>query len=131
MPFPDHLDLRDTNERVDGRAVFEVIDGFWWQSSKSPDVKLRVIVPHGTKTDFASIPRFAWWIVGPPSGEYKWAAVIHDLLYRRQVTSRFLAVSLMRELMSELKVACWKRLVIYYTLRLFGGYAYKQDQAEL
>jgi hypothetical protein len=36
------------------------------------------IVPKGTKTDGASVPRFAWTLFPPFSGKYRIAAVVHD-----------------------------------------------------
>lgn len=39
-----------------------------------------LIVPKGSVTDLASIPRFLWALL-PPFGRYAFAAVIHDMLY--------------------------------------------------
>jgi hypothetical protein len=39
-------------------------------------------VPAGFRTDFASIPRVLWSLVGGPAeGKYRRAAVLHDYLY--------------------------------------------------
>src|SRR5947208_3256935 len=41
-----------------------------------------IVVPMGFVTDFASIPRFAWTLVGSPTGSgYALPAVVHDFLY--------------------------------------------------
>ena len=39
-----------------------------------------LVVPAGTETDLASIPRPLWMLL-PPFGKYAFAAVIHDMLY--------------------------------------------------
>jgi len=35
------------------------------------------IVPRGFITDFASVPKFLWWLFGP-TGLWTWAAILHD-----------------------------------------------------
>lgn len=44
-------------------------------------VEGRIEVPMNFVTDYASTPWFLWWIL-PPFGPYKFAAVIHDYLYK-------------------------------------------------
>ena len=39
---------------------------------------LKWLVPKGTKTDGASVPRFAWTLFPPFTGKYRIAAVVHD-----------------------------------------------------
>ena len=78
-----------------------------------------VYIPRGFVTDFASVPWFLWPIF-PPSGEWCEAAVLHDYLYSRQPCSRFLADALFREAMFQLKVPLWRRVAIYYGVRVFG-----------
>jgi hypothetical protein len=85
-----------------------------------------VSVPDGFVTDFASVPR-ALWPVFPPSGPWCKAAVIHDYLYQSQTCSRFLADAIFREAMAQLGVPIWRRVVMYYAVRLFGGLARKRE----
>ena len=56
----------------------------------------KYIVPAGFITDFASIPRLFWTVVGHPAGKYAQAAVLHDYLYRTNSVSRAKADSLFR-----------------------------------
>jgi len=50
---------------------------------------MEYIAPAGFRTDFASIPRWAWHIVGHPlHGSHRWEALFHDLLCRRQLMPR-------------------------------------------
>lgn len=81
---------------------------------------LRVEVPEGTESDFASIPPELWWILSP-WGRWALAAVAHDYLYSRAGVSRFLADAIFRELMHRWKVRLVDRLAIYYAVRFFGG----------
>ena len=83
-----------------------------------------VSVPDEFVTDFASVPR-GLWPVFPPTGPWCKAAVIHDYLYQSKTCSRFLADALFREAMHQLGVPAWRRVIAYYAVRLFGGFARK------
>ncbi len=85
---------------------------------------IHIIVPKGTFTDFASIPRFAWSIIGHPAGRYVQASVLHDWLYTSHYFSRKLADKIFYEAMNTLKVKWWRRDVIFITVRWFGAKAY-------
>jgi len=102
-----------------------------WMLSKSLRFSLRVnrgdvtvFVPQGFITDFASVPRPLWPIF-PPAGQWCEAAVLHDYLYSTKTCSRFLADALFREAMFQLKVPVWRRVSMYYAVRLFGGFCRK------
>ena len=91
---------------------------------------IAVRVPAGYVTDFASVPRM-FWRVFPPSGRYNRAAIVHDYLYTNStVCSRFLADSLFRELMSHLGVPMWRRVLMYYAVRLGGKSGWKGCNGE-
>jgi hypothetical protein len=70
---------------ISGR-VWEIMRPFGYRVDTVPGlVDQWITVPAGTRTDFASIPRLAWLLIGPPAGngdgaEYGVAAVIHDVL---------------------------------------------------
>ena len=90
----------------------------------------RVIeVPQGFETDFASVPRFFWRIV-PPWGRYSPAAVVHDYLYSTGKVSREDADRAFLTLMQRLGVPAWKRSIMYWAVRWFGGPAYSQKESE-
>ena len=80
-------------------------------------------VPEGFETDFASVPRLFWRIV-PPWGRYSPAAVVHDYLYSTSKVSRKEADGIFLELMGRLGVPLWKRLAMYWAVRLFGWFAW-------
>lgn len=49
-------------------------------------------VPAGTVSDGASIPRPLWTLIGSPlTGKYRRIALVHDYLYRSQVTTKDVA----------------------------------------
>ncbi len=86
---------------------------------------IKVTVPKSQTTDFASIPRIFWPIL-PPVGRYSRAAVVHDYLYRHGLFTRKDCDLIFLHAMEELNVAKWKRIVMYWAVRLFGAPAYKK-----
>ena len=83
-------------------------------------IRLRVEIPAGFETDFASIPRLLWPLF-PPDGPWLEASIVHDYCYREQVPfSRFFADALFRELMRQYGVPRWRRVAFYYAVRLCG-----------
>ena len=116
MPFTRGLNvhfLDGTNWRLNSRLVYESADG-----------RRLIEVPRGFLTDFASIPRWLWSLVGEPSGPWAPAAVVHDYLYRRGVVPRAVADATFREAMGSLRcdpITCW---LMWLALRIFGGRAY-------
>jgi hypothetical protein len=81
--------------------------------------RVGVTVPAGFPTDFASVPRPLWPIF-PPAGPWCEAAVVHDYLYSSRACSRFLADALFRECMAHCGVPVWRRMLMYYAVRVFG-----------
>lgn len=82
-----------------------------------------ITVPKGFTTDFASVPRIFWTLI-PPDGKYSQAAVLHDYLYVQKITTRKKADKIFLEAMKVLKVPFWKRRVMYYAVRLGGGFCW-------
>lgn len=60
--------------RVDGPDTFLLLDGLYYEGRE--DI---FVVPAGFVTDFASVPRFATWLI-PRFGKYTKAAILHDWL---------------------------------------------------
>ena len=73
-------------------------------------------VPLGFITDFASVPRFAWFII-PPDGKYTQAAVLHDFLVKTKQYSRDKTNKIFLEAMEVLGVPKWKRLLMYWSVQ--------------
>lgn len=78
-----------------------------------------VRVPAGTITDLASTPRLLW-VIFPPHGQYAKAAIIHDYLYDKAIGSKPLADAIFLEAMEVLGVPRWRRVLMYWAVRLFG-----------
>ncbi len=81
---------------------------------------ITIHVPEGYVTDFASVPRWAWSVVGP-IGRHARAAVIHDFCYsQRWAGDRKWADEVFYEAMKESGVVWWRRWLIYRAVRWFG-----------
>lgn len=90
---------------------------------------IRITVPIGFLTDFASIPRFARVII-PKLGRYNKAAVIHDAIYKdifpgRRFTRKEADICFL-EGMTELGVVKWKRWVMWAAVRVGGYFAWQK-----
>ena len=88
---------------------------------------IRVHVPKGFRTNFASTP---WWLwaIFPPRGRWSRAAILHDYIYSQPgECSRFLADALFREAMESSGVPLWRRFLMYYAVRLFGWSAWVRN----
>lgn len=107
---------------------------FWYECDDTlPDMlsvrcKSRLLVPAGTRSDFASIPRLLWPLIGHPAGNYAQASVMHDELYRRGAEPGALPRARCDELFLEgmrvLGVPWWKRRLMWAGVRLGGASAY-------
>ena len=129
----------------------EFIDGKFWKllapfiyyvGKKHSDEFL--LVRAGFTTDFASIPRFAWSIIGHPAGKHGKAAVVHDWLYRYPDDGLTIPVAptpacvqlptrtrrrcdqIFLEAMKVLGIGWWKRSTMYCAVRVGGRGAWKK-----
>lgn len=82
-------------------------------------------VPAGFETDFFSIPRVLWPFIGHPRQRGGAAAVVHDYLYRTGSVSRDVADEVFRILLRRLGVGYWRRQLLFWGVRAFGGSAYR------
>ena len=127
----------------------EFIDGTFWVllapfiyyvGKKHSDEFL--LIERGFETDFASIPRIAWPIIGHPAGKHGKAAVVHDWLYRYpddgvlrvgqfelpvpHPRTRRRCDQIFLEAMKVLGVGWWKRSAMYFAVRVGGRGAWKK-----
>jgi len=79
--------------------------------------RVRVRVPMGFVTDWASVPRVLWPIF-PPRGPWNRAAIVHDFLCVEG--DRFLADAIFRVAMRETNVPRWRKLLMYYAVRFYS-----------
>lgn len=103
-------------------GLWSVLDPLVWQDERFG----LVIVPPGTVTDLASIPRrLRDWPLFDPNGVSRRAAVGHDFLYfdgtrGKAFADDFLRAALIVEGMSKSGAALY-----YWAVRGFGGAAWK------
>lgn len=84
------------------------------------------VVSHGFITDGASVPRLLWSFF-PPYGMLFPAAIIHDWNYYRQSLTRKQADMQFQKHMKVCEMPWITREIIYRSLRLFGGIAWKRN----
>lgn len=104
---------------IDGKN-FEVMKPFAYEHDND-----LIIVPNGYITDFASIPKLFWRVVGHPVGKHGKAAVIHDYLYSSHLYSKKESDRIFYDAMRISGVSWWKRSIMYNTVRWFGKKAWK------
>lgn len=111
---------------LDGRD-FELHEQFAYRIGDEKS-QLVINVPVGYVTDFASTPRFIWWLL-PPTGKYGKAAVVHDFLcqYHKIMNgsesiyvSRKQGDDIFYEAMEVLKVPKWQRDTMYFAVRAYA-----------
>ncbi len=95
----------------------------------------RFVVPAGTSTDGASIPRILWRVCGHPlQAPRVYAAMLHDWLYTGEESgldgaqpsdvTRQEADECYYALLRHFGVPAWRAKVEYWALRMFGGSHY-------
>lgn len=87
----------------------------------------RVEVEKGFDTDFASVPRFLWWLY-PPWGDYKRPAVVHDWDYWYQTVPRDVADKTFMEGMEAIGIPWHRRQILYRNVRAFGWLAWRDNR---
>lgn len=85
-----------------------------------------IVVPAGFVTDWASIPRICWTLVGGPTGPYTKASALHDYCYRTLgFCTRSEADHVLLEAMDVSGVPWLTKQEVYRGVRAFGGPSYK------
>lgn len=98
----------------------------WTVSVTVDSFKFDIYIFAGFKFDGASIPRVLWRLCGHPfTCPREAAALAHDWLYASHAVDRETADKIYRELQKVLGINIISRNVEYWTLRVFGGFAWK------
>ena len=117
--FSGHFDSRF----IDGRKWL-LLSRFSYRDEKFGELSIPQITRgeklYGFVTDGASIPRFAWPIIGTPE-QFDMAAVIHDYLYCVKCFSRRDCDEILRRALLDMDCPKWKAEVMFCAVRLFGG----------
>lgn len=121
----------------DAHKYLELTDDFY---RKVDDFGFVVLIEKGTKSDGASIPKWAWLLVGQPfDGQFLEAALAHDVLCHRSwikkdYNLRVIADSVFFYFLQRDGVPYWKRAVMYAAVRFWGRFSYwwrlKEAQSE-
>ncbi|EEF0620063.1 DUF1353 domain-containing protein [Salmonella enterica subsp. enterica serovar Freetown] len=112
-------------------AILEMLGHYNWRVHEpfafylSDDNSDVIEVPAGFVTDLASVPRIFWTLL-PPDGKYAKAAIIHDYLYDNALRTKKEADLIFLDGMTVLGVPRWKRMIMYYAVRLFGRGMYNR-----
>lgn len=114
MPFLTDLKVSLTDESVDKK--WRVDAPLIYQSIEHA---MRIVVPAGYLTDFASVPRvpFAYWLAG---GTAHQAAAVHDYLCDTKTVDSGVAADIFGEAMKETGIASWRRSIMVAMVRTFG-----------
>lgn len=83
-----------------------------------------LVIPAGTTTDGASIPRILWRVCGHPMQSPRiYAALVHDYLYSigGDDDARLRADKIYRDMLISFGVSCFAAYTEYYAIRWFGG----------
>ncbi len=117
--FEGELILKYLDEPVDGKW-FEVVEEVLYESDS-----IATIIPIGTKTDFASVPRFFRRLISKV-GKYGKAAVLHDYLCELEGFPRKDADKIFLEAMKALGVGWFKRRTMYFGVRTYSIATFKK-----
>jgi hypothetical protein len=132
---PARFDRVDRVKEAVGQEVLPGDDRFWILGDPlvaELDTGERIEVPVGFTTDGASVPGWAQAVTGwdPWADPQRWAGVVHDWLYTQPGVAKEHADDVFRELLRSEGANAVKRDAMYLAVKLFGGHAYRQDQAE-
>ena len=78
----------------------------------------KIIVPAWFETDFASVPRAAWWFCAPAAGNHAKPAVLHDYLCVTSTDQKH-TDKIFLEAMKVNGVGLFKRWVMYCMVRTY------------
>ncbi|PKN19154.1 MAG: hypothetical protein CVU71_08895 [Deltaproteobacteria bacterium HGW-Deltaproteobacteria-6] len=90
---------------------------------------VKISVPKGFVTDFASVPRILWPILSPYEN-YSRAAIVHDYLYWTQKCTRKQADNIFLMAMKESSVSKRKCYTVYQGVRKGGEPAWNSNKKE-
>ena len=114
--------------RFIGRLQIEPYNKVWKVTSPITYTSIktgRITIPVGFTTDFASIPRIFYSFIPRMGWRYNYASLLHDYLYSRDCfdlgITRSEADKIFLDAMDLLGVRRWRRVIMYYGVRLFGN----------
>jgi len=125
MPFDSLAKYTDLGTDARGRPQLRLDEDLVFRNTFDGGGQT-VLVPRGFVTNLASTPRILWCLF-PPFGRWNRAAIVHDFLCTKVDTcSRFMADAVFREAMAQLGVPLWRRVAMYYAVRLDAALTMKK-----
>ena len=113
---------------LDDGKHWRLDEGFVYETLAIPSSYGATILtlPAGFITDFASVPRPLWSLVGAPTGWYSKAAALHDYCFDTPGIATFAqANNVFLEAMTLAgKHSAWQRWALYHGVSLFGRSSY-------
>jgi len=121
----DDQSIEAVSKGFDGDVMVMQVDATTWRLQHRLiycDGGEPIVVPIGTETDFASVPRPFVWLI-PRYGLYTRAAILHDHLCQTEECDRREADRIFREAMNDLDVAFLRRWMMWAAVRtsMFKG----------
>lgn len=144
---PETFDRVDRVKGVTGEQVLAGDDRLWIMGgplvfeilAHEFSVPARYVVPRGFVTDGASVPYVAQLITGwrPWDEPHRWGAIAHDWLYCANGAEEFgwlrcgkpYADRAFRAVLRAAGASTFRAETMYRAVQLFGGPAYRADQA--
>lgn len=83
--------------------------------------------------DGASIPRWAWSVIGHPlRDEFRWASFWHDKLCERaeNIEGRTVADAVFLALLRDAGVCKWRRLAMWSAVRFYGVFLWRRNRGK-
>ena len=87
-------------------------------------------VIEGESWDGASVPRWAWSVIGHPlRDEFRWASFWHDRLCvaATNIEQRTVADAVFLALLRDAGVAKWRRLAMWSAVRFYGVFLWRRN----
>jgi len=134
MPFIGDIITKQLPPRIEKRKLFGIIPYkktiLEWEVYEpltyvDEIFEIKITVPKGATTDFASTPRIVWPVL-PPVGRYSGPAIVHDYMYRHGLYNRKIADFVFLHAMMDIGVPTWKQVVMFEAVRLFGWKSYRK-----
>lgn len=121
--IPLKIDITNTG-KVCRKVVVTTTEEVWMRDAVS-----MIAVPSGFSCDLASIPRWLGCFVNPY--DLCLPGLFHDLLYRRQETSRRYADFVLFNTLEVLGSPWYVRYPVWLAVRIFGKQAWEKNRKRL
>ena len=115
--FSTYLDIK-----ILGDQYFEVVTPLIYIRDKEI-----ISVNPGFDFDGASVPQVLWSFgLSPMTGGYQRAACLHDAMYSAEIFDREVCDKIFLEAMKSDNVSYFKRMSMYFAVRIFGKLLWKK-----